>query len=278
MSAILRTMSKWSAIVPMIAGLLGIWFGLPGQYWLLWAGTICIGIAIGIALGFIKSPRKKMNVLAMGDGTYQLLPLYLREERFWTFAIPLGVAAIAGLVLIVHFIIHVHLMSSGDHAFIVITGLLALMFAGHVIKSAWIARYFQQPRVTLATNRLALNEPFEIRVDIQAIRPFRMANLHARIRCFEHVLMHMGRFTQVVVRLHSEQIVELAREIEVSPARQFSTTAPVLLDSARNLPTGKKGITMYPFYRWEIGVEITGDSASTTIFPITIIAPPAQDK
>ena len=120
------------------------------------------------------------------------------------------------------------------------------------------------------TGRPKLDEPFALRVEFGVKKPTRLDGCLARVRCFEYELLHMGRYTQLAIRMIGEEVAKLAEQVELSPLKNFSSSATVLLESAKHRATGRKEILTYPHFVWEIWVEMNGAGNSTTVFPIVI--------
>jgi hypothetical protein len=261
------------AILLLIAGAVGFYFGVPGHYLVLWGACICVGCAVAMFAGWMTLPRSAMVARPARESEFQISPRQFRSERFWSIDIPLALGTLAWLALAapaLHIIGRRQSPSSEDDTFLTLGAIAAIGMALHLAYHLAIGRRRIAPRLALTTDRPSLDEPFGMQVEIDAIQPTHIDACRARVRCYEHLLMHMGRFTHLVVRKHSEQIVELGKAIDVAPGRPFTASADVLLDSQSHLPTGKSGISMYPFYHWEIQIEIDGKSTATRIFPIEL--------
>ena len=250
-----------------------IWFGRPDHLWV-WTGTVCEISGVGISVGCITFRRKKMSVVANGNGEYRLLPRWTGPERLASLGIPLLAAVVAGTWILVRTQMSSKSMAGEDQALVGLdsvcaSGLLALLFY-----SAWSCRRFTQPQVFLMTGRPKLDEPFTLRVEFGVKKPTRLDQCLARVRCFEYELLHMGRYTQLSIRLIGEEVAELAEHVELSPLKNFSSSSTVLLESAKHRATGRKEILTYPHFVWEIWVEMNGAGSFTTVFPIMVVGIP----
>jgi hypothetical protein len=264
-------MSKSAGIFPLLAGAAMIWFGRP-DHLLIWAGTFCAISGIGVLMGWIIFRRKKMSVVADGRGQYHLLPMWTRQERLASLGIPSLTAVVAGTVLLARTRMPGKSMPGEDQALVGLDSIFACGLVALVFYSLWTARRFTQPQVLLMTGRPKLDEPVTLRVEFSAKRSMRLDQCLARFRCFEYQLLHMGRYTQLSIRMIGEEIGKLGENIELSPVKSFSNSATILLDSAKHRATGRKEILTYPHFVWEIWVEVNGAGSSTTVFPIVVDA------
>ena len=267
--AIVRWMGKRAGIFPLLAGTAAIWFGRPDHLWV-WMGTVCAIGGAGISIGWISFRRKKMCVVANGNGEYRLLPGWTGRERLASLGIPLLAAVIAGTWILVRTPMSSKSMAGEDQALVGFDGLCAVGLVALLFYSAWSGRRFTQPQIFLMTGRPKLDEPFALRVEFGVKKPTRLDQCLARVRCFEYELLHMGRYTQLSIRMIGEEVAKLAEHVELSPLKNFSSSATVLLESTKHRATGRKEILTYPHFVWEIWVEMNGAANSTTVFPIVV--------
>ena len=82
--------------------------------------------------------------------------------------------------------------------------------------------------------------------------------------------MHTGRYVHAVVRERNAIIVRLAGQTTIPTNQSLAGSAEVILDSIQYPPSGSWGISMYPFYRWEIRVELAGGPKVSATFPLTV--------
>jgi len=262
-------MSKRVGIFPLIGGAAAIWFGRPDHLWV-WMGTVCAISGAGISVGWITFRRKKMSVVANGRGEFRLLPRWTGRERLASLGIPLLAAVTAGSWILVRTRMSGQLMAGEDQALVCFDSVCAGGLLALLVYSAWSGRRFIQPKIFLMTGRPKLDEPFTLRVEFGVKKPTRLDRCLARLRCFEYELLHMGRYTQLSIRMIGEEVAKLAEQVELSPLKNFSSSATVLLESAKHRATGRKEILTYPHFVWEIWVELNGAGKSTTVFPIVV--------
>jgi hypothetical protein len=99
---------------------------------------------------------------------------------------------------------------------------------------------------------LKLDGPFHVRVEVDAYVPVTFDQCQISLRCMQHLLLHYGRYVHHDIRKMSEQLVKRIERVDLSPNHPLIISEDVVLPSEEHLPTGKSGITMYPFYHWEM--------------------------
>ena len=81
--------------------------------------------------------------------------------------------------------------------------------------------------------------------------------------------MHAGRYVHHTVKRRNEIALQLP-PIQAQARETFAASAEVMLDSIQYPPSGPWGTTMYPYYRWEIQVDLSGHARSRLNFPLLI--------
>jgi hypothetical protein len=262
------------SILLLIAGAVGAWFGLHQRDFhqsdfLAAASIALLLIALGALVGLIKHPRKEMALRVRRDSEYIVLPRQLPSEQRRRIAIPLSIASVTFAAFAVRATLQAGPLTDPAKSLVVTAALLIFLLAVVLIR-ATIRPPYSQPQLTINTERPMLDHPFNVSVDLTVQKPIRIEACLARVRCLENVLLHMGRYTQLVVRPHSEKLLMLAENEDFSPHQTMLAESEISLPSGDNLPTGKSGWTSYPHYTWQIDIEISGSHPSVTVFPITI--------
>jgi hypothetical protein len=261
--------AKPLAILLLIAGAVGAWFGFHQSEFLAAASTASLLIALAALTGLIKPPRKEMDIRARRDSTFTVLPRQLRSERLRRIAVPLSIASVIFASFSIHAAVRPGPLSDAAKSLVMAAALSVILLAV-VLARATVQPPYGQPRLTINTDHPLLDHTFHITVDFDIRKPIHIEACRARVRCLENVLLHMGRYTQLVVRPHTEQSLILAENETFSPRQTLLADGEILLQSGDHLPTGKSGWTSYPHYTWQIDIEIIGDRPSKTVFPITV--------
>jgi hypothetical protein len=264
-------MRKGVVVFPLAAGAAGVGLGLGREAWIVWAGIVCCVSAVGIWTGWVRWPRKAMGVVPIDGGEFRLLPRWTRLEQRWSPAVPLGAGAIASMGLVGYPILRGRALSLEERWLAVAGACCGIGLIVHAIRCATLARAGRQPSISLSTDGPRLDQSFRLRVEVEAADD--QQDVHVTLRCMEHVLMHSGRYTHHVVRLKSEQIVEFRERIFVSASRMHAASADVVLDSRQHVASGSAGMSMYPYYHWEIEAKGGAGAKKGTIFPLTVAEP-----
>ena len=223
---------------------------------------------LSIIANVFTLPRQKMSpVQNAGAKEVRLLPRQLRSERLRN-ALTLFIAiCLPGVLLAVHVeMLHrpfAHLVTGS-------LGVVGAILLGLIANRAIALRRLGDLRVILSAAPVRLDEAFTLNVECVARTTMRVAEVRARFLCFEHNLLHTGRYVQISIKQRDEVLVPLAGESTVATGEVITGEAEVLLDSTHYPPSGKWGVSMYPFYHWEIHVELPGDVPQQVIYPVSV--------
>jgi hypothetical protein len=272
-------------ILLLLAGIIGLFFAGPMLLqqnhpasqlsslpeWLAAAAITCLGLATAILLGLIKFPRQQMQILPINATTeFRLLPRQLRNEHVRNLTSILTIAALPAVALAFYAECLLRPLPSAAHLFAATAAMLLLLLILHLLRTVWRRPNSTEPQLTLTASQPRLDEPFHLRLRMESLTALQLPEYRARFVCFEHKLLHTGRYVQLSIYPHSEKTITLAEEVTLAAHQFLSASAEVLLDSPTHLPTGQPGITMYPFYHWEIHLHPPGHPRATTIFPLTV--------
>ena len=272
-------MSKPIAIPFLLAAAVAIAFAIPAflhpdpsrpdlAYFLACTAAACAIFGISILANVFTLPRQKMAVVqSAGTKEMRLLPRQLRSERLRNAITLLVAICLPGTFLAMDAEM---LHRPYAHGLTTFLGLVAATLLGLIANRAIALRRLGDLQVTLSTAPVRLDEPFTLNVELVARTTMRVTEVCAHFLCFEHNLFHTGRYVQISVKQRDEVTVPLAGESTVAVGELISGEAEVHLDSSHYPPSGKWGMTMYPFYHWEIHVELPGDAPQHVIYPVTV--------
>jgi hypothetical protein len=281
-----------SAILLLLAGIVGLSFASPMLLqqsraishltslpeWLAAAALICLGVTAAIFLGLIRFPRTQMQLTPLSTpNEFRLLPKRLHDEHVRNRTTLLAAAALPALALAAYAESALHPVPLGAHLLGATSALLLLLLILHLVRNKLSKPRSTEPQLTLTASQPRLDEPFHLRLRIEALTSVQLPEYRARFVCFEHKLLHTGRYVQLSIYPHSEKTITLADEVTLAAHQVLSASAEVLFDSSAHLPTGQPGITMYPFYHWEIHLHPPGHPRATTIFPLNVAPSPKRN-
>ena len=283
-------MSKLLAALLLLAAALGLYFTLPAlltqnhpqtsaPYWLAAPAIASTGLALALLVNALALPRKSMQTTPTTiPNEFLLLPRHLRKEqiRHSVSLLPHSPAS-PTLLLALHLLFILHPLPPGSTIFL-LTALAILLFQiAQLLRRSHSTRLHTDFRVTLTPIPLHLDTPFHVHIEFTPLKPLPNTEFRARLLCFEHALLHTGRYVQLAIRPRNEIIIKIPLASQTTlPAHQpFTATIHPLLDSIQFPPSGPWSNTMYPFYHWELRLELTGTSNYTATFPLTINRAPA---
>jgi hypothetical protein len=264
-------MSKLFAIPLFLAGGVGLYLASPGllrpdsahptfAFWLAApgaTGATCILTALCIVAGWINFPRKTMQTtLLVGKGEFLFLPKQTQKEHIQNAIILLLTIAGPAAILAMWLEFTLRPAPLAAHLFATAASLAVAAMTIEIIRRSRTNSRRGNLRIILASASIRLDQKFQIRVE-SAQESTDLAKFQGRILCFEHILMHLGRFVHVVERQHAEIILPLGAPVDM------------VIDSIQYPASGKFGAGMYPFYHWEIRIEPKGINHATA-FPLRV--------
>jgi hypothetical protein len=262
-------MSKLIALPLFIAGSAGLYLAGPGllrqqsaspifAYWFAAPAAACLLTALCIVAGWIAFPSKKMQTKPMvGTSDFVLFPEQTQKEHIQNAAVLLLTIAGPAVLLAMWLEFNLRPAPIAAHLFATVAGVATATMTIEILRRRRNNQRRGNLRITLASAAIGLDQKFQIRVE-SAHESTDLSKFQGRIVCFEHILMHLGRFVHVVERQHAEINLPLGAPVGM------------VIDSIEHPASGKFGAGMYPFYHWEIRVAPKGDITHATVFPLTV--------
>jgi hypothetical protein len=219
--------------------------------------TLLTGLAsllgLGLFTGVVGGGRDRMTAIALDEtDTRLLLPaksLYAasRDAILWTAG-----AAVVALPLLAHWAFAAG-RSSLVFGLIVLVGLGVL---GVIAYRRWsLTRSLSDARVRVRPAPLVRGQPFAVEVEADVRAPLRITAARVRVRCIEYYKEKRGNKTSYGSRTRGEEVAPLlTTPAEFASGAVFTGAGELVLCDLP--PTTDRTLKTYPYYRWELRLEI----------------------
>jgi hypothetical protein len=262
-------MPKPLAAIVLIACAAALVFSHSQSIWLMFFSITILLISLASLFGLMPTPRKSMTLREMSAGEYRLTPRLTPAEQIRRFAVPIAIAVLTGFGLLASRLA-LHPSPRTNVWVAPLLGILIANFVATISGLVWRKRAFVAAEIALDTDHPRIDRPLHLNVQLAAREPVASITCQAHFHCFENLVMHSGRYTQLVSRGHSEKTIDICTAVPISPDEPMEKKVEVTLGSAAHFPTGKPRVSSYPNYHWELHLEITGPRKMVLVYPLTV--------
>lgn len=227
-------------------------------------------LGLGFLTGTVGGGRDRMQAIALDESeTRLLLPAKSLQASLRHAVLWLAGAAAVTLPLWAHWT-----LAAGQRSVVFSLAVLAgLAGLGIIVYRRWtLTRNMSDARVRVRPAPLVRGQAFEVEVEADVRAALRVTGARARVRCIEHYKEKRGNKTSYGSRVRGEEVAELAQVSEVAAGDVFTGKGEVRVNAHLPASTDRRA-KGYPYYRWELRVEIQIEKHADycAVFPLEAV-------